>query len=126
MCLVLLYHQLSGLLQDASAVKFWWQELVKKGEPSPSSRCTTIVALCRSRALPDALTALTEMSNILSANDPFHRLPGKKNRPPRSEIESHMREELSSSQFERSSEVQHTDASIRGTVFRVQRLFWRC
>ncbi|KAG0590834.1 hypothetical protein M758_1G125600 [Ceratodon purpureus] len=100
--------KLSGLLHDASAVKFWWEELIKKGQPSPSSRCTTIVALCRSRALPEALTALTEMSNILSANDSFHRLPGKKSRPPRSEIESDMREG-----FELSSEGQHTGVRVR-------------
>lgn len=96
-------YQLAGLLQDASAVKAWWEELSKRGPPSPSSRCTTIVALCRSRALPDALTALTEMSNILSTNNAFHLLPGKKSRPPRSETQSDMSEELSSSESERSS-----------------------
>lgn len=90
--ILLLVYQLSGLLQDASGVKAWWEELIKIGPPSPSSRCTTIVALCRSKALPDALTALTEMSNILSANKAFHLLPGKKTRPPRSEAESETRE----------------------------------
>lgn len=111
-----MYRQLSGLLQDASAVKSWWEELIKRGPPSPSSRCTTIVALCRSKALPDALTALTDFSNILSATESFHRLPGKKTRPPRSEIEPDMRDELSSLQVERSSEGQQPDFGLRGTV----------
>lgn len=96
-------------------MKRWWEELVTKGELSPSSRCTAIVALCRSRALPEALTALTEMSNILSANSSFHLLPGKRSRPPRSETESDTREELSSSQSERRSEP-HTGHDIPGIV----------
>lgn len=77
----LLWSQLSGLLKDAPSVMHWWEELTKKGQPSPSSRCTLIVALCRSKALTEALEALNEMSNVLSKEDPFHLLPGKKRRP---------------------------------------------
>ncbi len=73
--------QLSGLLRDSKTALHWWNELIKNGSPSPSSRCTLIVALCRANALPEALQALQEMSHVLSDNRPFHLLPGKKRRP---------------------------------------------
>lgn len=73
--------KLSGLLRDSKTALHWWNELIKNGSPSPSSRCTLIVALCRANALPEALQALQEMSHVLSDNRPFHLLPGKKRRP---------------------------------------------
>lgn len=73
-----LYLQLAGLQKDITEIWKLWEELTMVCEPSPSSRCVLIVALCRARSVTEAMIAMKDMSDAVAENRVSTRLPGKR------------------------------------------------